>query len=351
MSSVLTLLLAILGISLLVIVHETGHYLAARAFGMRVLRFSIGFGPTLFKYQPKGSPTTFQVAAVPFLAYVQIAGMNPHEEVDTEDPEIFGNASLLGRIVTIFAGPFANYLLASVLVFATALISWPTGEALEPMTVGQVIEDRPAGAAGMEVGDVIVRANGQPVRNVTELQEITRPRAGEATVYLVQRDGEELEFTITPLDSDGVGVIGVAALAAPGEPLAIGAAAEKAIVFPFDFTMMQLRGLGSAIANADASSLAGPVRMTSVVAEAAGRGPLDYVRMLMALSIALGMFNLLPIPALDGGRLVFLGYELVTRQRANDRFEATVHMVGLLFLLGVIALVTLREVWPSDAPP
>src|SRR5689334_8961912 len=102
------LLLVILGISTLVIVHESGHYLAARAFGMRVLRYSIGLGPAIWRYQPKGSPTVFQVCAIPFLAYVQIDGMNPTDQVDPKDPTLYPNKSVVARIITIFAGPFAN---------------------------------------------------------------------------------------------------------------------------------------------------------------------------------------------------------------------------------------------------
>src|SRR5262245_36827955 len=110
-------LIAILGISFLVVVHETGHYVAARAFGIRVLRYSIGFGPVVFKYQPRGSPTIFQICAIPFLAYVQIDGMNPAEEIDPRDPSLFPNKSVLARIITIFAGPFANYIAASLICF------------------------------------------------------------------------------------------------------------------------------------------------------------------------------------------------------------------------------------------
>ena len=99
------------------------------------------------------------------------------------------------------------------------------------------------------------------------------------------------------------------------------------------------------ITSGDTAGVKGPVGMGKIVAEQAGKGVLDYVWILMVLSIALGMFNLLPIPALDGGRLVFLGYELITRQRPNERFEAAVHMVGLLFLLGVIVLVTFRDIF------
>ncbi len=110
-------LIAILGLAVLMVVHEGGHYLAARRFGMRVTKFSIGFGPTLWKHRPKGSPTTFQIAIIPFLAYVQIAGMNPYEDSDPKDPESYSNASLWARIVTIAAGPLANYFFASVLMF------------------------------------------------------------------------------------------------------------------------------------------------------------------------------------------------------------------------------------------
>ena len=110
-------LITVAALSVLIIIHEGGHYLAARAFGMRVLKYSIGFGPTLFRYQPKGSPTVFQVAVIPFLAYVQIAGMNPNEDVDPNDPELYPNKSLFARFVTIAAGPVANYLTASLIVF------------------------------------------------------------------------------------------------------------------------------------------------------------------------------------------------------------------------------------------
>src|SRR6266513_1726190 len=95
-------LIAILGLAVLMVVHEGGHYFAARHFGMRVVKFSIGFGPTIWKHQPAGSPTVYQVAIIPFLAYVQIAGMNPYEEIDEKDTGSYANASLWGRIVTIF---------------------------------------------------------------------------------------------------------------------------------------------------------------------------------------------------------------------------------------------------------
>src|SRR5260370_42499992 len=110
-------LIAILGLAVLMVVHEGGHYVAARHFGMRVMRFSSGLGPTIWKHKPKDSPTVYQVALIPFLAYVQIAGMTPYEESDPKDKASYANASLWARIVTIAAGPLTNYFFASVLIF------------------------------------------------------------------------------------------------------------------------------------------------------------------------------------------------------------------------------------------
>lgn len=342
-----SILLAILGISVLVIVHETGHYLVARAFKMRVLRYSIGFGPALFRYKPKNSPTTFQVCAIPFLAYVQIAGMNPHEEVDPDDPEIYPNKGLFARIATIAAGPFANYLGAMALVFVLAVSAGlPQHETLEPMTIGQVQEGTPAAEAGLEVGDVVVEANGRSVGNVEDLIEVTSPRAGEATTYVVERNGERLDpITITPTEREGRGVIGVVAeMEKRYVPVGVGEALEKAVVLPFQVTALQVGGIYEMIRKQDSKGLVGPVGMGEIVAESAESGVPDYVMILVLLSVALGFFNLLPLPALDGGRLVFLGYELITRRRPNERFEALVHTVGILFLLGVLVLVTFRDI-------
>lgn len=344
MASALTILLAIVGISVLVIVHESGHYLAARAFKMRVLRYSIGFGPTLFRYKPKNSPTTFQVCAVPFLAYVQIAGMNPHEDVDPNDPELYSNKSVFARIVTIVAGPLANYLTASLLVFGLALSGELRHEMVEPMTVADVTQPSPAARAGIRPGDQIVEANGQRIRNVEDLIRVTSPRANKATQYVVVRDGRRLApLTITPEAMESRGVIGVTAKTRP-VPLGVGEAAKESVVRPFQITVLQLVGIAHLIRTRTTEGLTGPVGMGKIVAEQAGKGPAEYIGILMVLSVALGMFNLLPFPALDGGRLAFLGYELITRRRPNERFEAMVHTVGILFLLGVLVLVTFRDV-------
>lgn len=343
----LSLLLAVLGLSVLVIVHESGHYLLARAFGMRVLRYSIGFGPTLWKHKPKDSPTTFQVGMIPFLAYVQIDGMLPSDERDENDPGLFNNKGVGARFLTIAAGPAANYLLASLIVFLTALFAWPTPA--DRMIVGEVLEGTPAAAAGLRAGDVVVEANGQPIGNVEDLIEVTKPRAGEPTEYVVERGGERLPaFTITPEaseDDPDRGLIGVAAQFMQYDAYAPGDAARLALVWPWETTARQIRGLAHMFRERTTEGVTGPVGMAKIVSASANAGAAEFFHVLALLSVALGFFNLLPFPALDGGRLMFLGFEVVTRRRPNERFEAVVHTVGILLLLGVILLVTIRDVF------
>jgi regulator of sigma E protease len=340
------ILAAIVGISVLVIIHEAGHYLAARAFGMRVTRFSIGFGPVLARYQPKGSPTVFQVSAIPFLAYVMIAGMNPAEESDPNDASLYPNKGVMARIITSFAGPFANYIAACLMIFLLGLTGWREEVPSEPMAVGSIEAGSPAAGAGLKAGDKILEAHGKKIRNVGELIDVTKPRGGQPTVYVVEREGRRLApLTITPKQMGDRGVIGVTArFDYHYRSMSVGESAQLAVLLPFRLTVLTLGGIGDMIRQRTTEGLTGPVGMGKLVAEHAEKGLFDFLWILILISVTLGLFNLLPFPGLDGGRLVFLGYELVTRRRPNERIEAMVHAVGLLFLLGVIALVTLRDV-------
>ncbi|MFT3923707.1 MAG: M50 family metallopeptidase [Myxococcales bacterium] len=340
----MSILLAVLGISVLVIVHEAGHYLAARAFGMRVLRFSVGFGPTIAKFQPQGSSTVFQIGLVPFLAYVQIAGMNPAEENDPNDPELYSNKGVLARFLTIFAGPFANYLIASALVFSLALMGHH-GEnpPHEPMVVDSVQPGSPAEKAGVRTGDIIVQADQKPVKHVGDLIEITAPRAKKPTLYLVERGGKQLApLTIVPMDDHGRGIIGIIPKVR-NDPMPVGKALAYSVLYPFELTLHQLEGFAHMFKQGSTEGVVGPVGMVKIVATRTGNF-VQLANILILISVALGMFNLMPLPALDGGRLVFLGYEIITRKRANERVENLVHTVGLVLLLCLIALVTLRDV-------
>ena len=343
----LNVTLAIFGISFLVIVHEAGHYLAARAFGMRVLRFSIGLGPALWKHKPKDSPTTFQICALPLLAYVQIDGMNPTDEVDPKDPTLYPNKGVFARIVVIFAGPLANYLAAAAIAFGLHLVGgWPTPH--DEIEVFFPDKHSPAHDAELVRGDRFLEIAGTPVTSYQEIVDATSAHRDQRTSYLMERDGERIELFATPTaNEDGDVRLGVhlATRRTWAYPTTgVGEAARAALVKPLEATLMTLAGIAHLIEQRTTDGMTSAVGMTKVLAQSLQIAPQLYVMLIFQLSVALGLFNLLPFPALDGGRLAFLGYEVITRRRANERVEAAVHTLGLVFLLGLVAFVMVRDV-------
>ncbi len=328
-------LVAILGLAVLMIVHEAGHYFAARRFGMRVVRFSIGFGPTIWKHKPKSSPTVYQVALIPFLAYVQIAGMNPYEESDPKDPGSYANASLWGRIVTIAAGPLTNYFFASVLIFFGLLIGGK--EVADEASMKVMVEPGPAQSAGVENGDRILEVNGLHVGTWSELKKSVKAHPGEDIDVTLERRGEVLHKSVMPDKKEGL--IHVLPQI-HSEPVTLGEALKMSVIAPPVFVYENVREIGLVIAGKEKLQVSGPVGIVKETAKQARIGPGVLLKFLGMLSAYLGAFNLLPVPALDGGRLLFLGAEAISRRRPDAKLEARVHAIGLLMLLTLIAVVT-----------
>ncbi len=360
-------LLSILGLAFLMVVHESGHYLAARAFGMRVTKFSIGFGPTFFKVQPldgfwtftalaervkvrlgkhdpeKHGPTVFQVAMIPFLAYVQIAGMNPLEEHDPKDKGSYANASLIGRIVTIVGGSLANYLFASVFFFV-ALMS--DGKLVQP-TQFDVLPDRPAAAAGLKNGDRVLEVAGHKVEEWPDMAARISANPGREIPIVVERPGadgtvERMTFQVTPSNEGGQGRVGIDGKAYPAKKVRVTAseAALLSVQMPPKVVQAFIGGLVDTITRKSDTKVSGPVGMVKEMAKTARAGIAELLFILGMLSAYLGAFNLLPLPALDGGRLMFLCYEATTRRRPNPMVEAQIHAVGLVMMLGLMLYVT-----------
>jgi regulator of sigma E protease len=343
--------LGILGLALLMIVHEGGHFLAARHYGMRVVRFSIGFGPTLWKHRPANSPTTYQLAIIPFLAYVQIAGMNPYEESDPKDPGSYANASLWARIVTIAAGPLTNYLFASVLLFAGLMTGGK--EVSDEASMRVFVDDSGAAAqAGIRDEDRIVSVDGEAVRNWDDLKRLIGSHAGETIDVVIERDGREEHKAVTPAakgtENEGKILVGPATRT---EKVGVLEAAKLSVIQPPVVVYETVLAIGEALKTLVTRKghvhVSGPGGIVKEAANQARRGPDKLLKFLGALSAYLGAFNLLPFPALDGGRLIFLGIEAASRRRADAKLEARVHALGLLVLLGLIAIVTYFDFAPK----
>lgn len=344
--SVISVLASILGLGVLMIIHEAGHYLAARAFGMRVTKFSLGMAPVLWRIQPRNSPTTFQIGAIPFFAYVQIAGMNPLEEVDPADKGSYANASLIGRIVTILAGSLANYLVASVFFLVAIMVS---GQQKLTTSI-HVIKEQPAAQAGMKDGDKVLEVAGTKVESWEHFRSLVSARPSQATPIVVERKTatgvEQVIITVTPapVGENGQGRIGASPVT-ESVPAPFKEAVRLAVIMPPRVVTELVTGLINVVRGKQKAELGGPAAIVKEGARAANAGVGELLMFLGVLSANLAGFNLLPIPALDGGRLLFLGYEALSRRRADAMVEAHVHLVGFFMLLALMVVVTYGDIF------
>jgi regulator of sigma E protease len=388
--------LAILSLAFLIVVHEGGHFFVARWCGMRIERFSIGFGPGILKRVSKKTGTIFQLAPIPFGGFVEIRGMNIAEEVDPEDRFAYPNRPAWQRFITIFAGPATNYISAIVVAFALFQCAGERSD-YRFYGVGNIQGGYDA-ATKLEVGDRILAVDHKPIMAIGEyfapngthyladdndsLRSRVNATQNDVTLTIV-RGGVTSDVTLHPrFATDPIGILalehpthpcvktnetwlapyvpnvvggcfdnyrpfrilGIApSMDADFLPVSIFKAARDSVEYPILQTKNIASGLYGIIVGTEKADPGGPKRIFDEFSKAWKLGWRSGIELLMGLSIYLGLFNLFPLPALDGGRLVFLGYEMVTRRRANPRIEAMVHMGGIMVLGVIMILVTLRD--------
>ena len=344
-SCTMSYLLAILGLALLMVVHEGGHFLAARRHGMRVTRFSIGFGPRLFEHQPKGSETTYQIALIPFLAFVQIDGMNPFDEIDPNDKASYANAPLAARVEAIAMGPLANYAFASVLLFFGFFLGGRDVVDDKSMRV-TVMPDGAAAIAGLVTGDKILEVAGKGIGTWDDLRTTIGAHPGEAVPLAYERNGQRIVVNVTP-GAKGSPSEGKIRILPTFSHENVGAAESLglAITEPTRVVYLQIRGLVRTLTGKEKAEFSGPVGIAKEVAGAVRSGVGDALKTLAILSAYLGWFNLLPFPSLDGGRLIFLGFEALARRKPDAKLEARIHAVGLMLMLALVAFVSWGDIF------
>jgi regulator of sigma E protease len=332
---------AVLAVSLLIVLHEVGHMAVARTLGMRVERFSVGFGPVLWAFTRGGVEYVF--SALPLGGYVRIAGMAPGDDVAPDDGTAYCNQAAWRRVLVLAAGPGANYLIAVALaavLLGTLGLPTPDGSA----RVGDLVAGMPAERAGLRPGDRILQVAGAPVARWSDLVAALQQRPGQAIDLVVER-GEgpaavRLTLPITPEDKGGVGRVGVT----PYAPR-VRLGPVDAVVQGFSRTntaaTQTLSMLVAMAKREQKAELSGPVGIAKELVRGARVGADRFLTIVWNISVALALFNLLPLPALDGGRLVFLAYELVTHRRVNEKVESYVHAAGFILLVGLLIGVTL----------
>jgi regulator of sigma E protease len=340
-SGILSILAAVLAVSLLIILHECGHFFAARAAGMRVERFSFGFGPVLLSF--RRGETLFALSAVPIGGYVAVAGAGSSAEVNPADGGAYANKSAWRRFVFVLAGPVMNWV-AAVLVAWFLLATFGLGVADPASRVGQLLPGKPAEVAGLRTGDRIEAVGEVPVRTWEELVDQIRRHPGEPVVFRIARgDGEQAarqEVRVTPGEDGKVG-FGPAELKVRTGALA---AVPAAVQLTNANLRAQLAGFGSIFSRKQRAELSGPIGIAQELVRGARDGTERFLKLVWTISVGLAVLNLLPFPALDGSRLLFLAYELVTRRRVNERVEGIIHTGGFFVLLALILAVSFGDV-------
>ncbi len=340
MNPVVLVLIVALVFSLIVVVHEAGHFLTAKAVGIRVDQFSVGFGPRLLAVT-RGE-TTYAVRALPLGGFVKLAGMEPG---DPAGPRGFNAHPLWQRLLVIVAGPALNLALPVVLFAAVYAVG-------SPVQVVSVDSGTPAQAAGVQAGDVIVAVNGHRVEQQSDLRAFVTAagQAGQPVQLQVRRHGQVVAFTITPVKRDPGYILGVRT--SPGvRQLSPPAAVSQSVTDTAGLVVGTFQGFYRLATDASLggffgqNGIRGPVGIMKTTADEARGGPVPLTFWIGFLSLSLGLINILPFPALDGGRLVFLVLEGIRGRPVDPVREQMVHYVGLAILFGFIALVTFNDVF------
>lgn len=331
---------AVIGFAFLIIVHELGHALAARAVGMRIVRFSVGYGKVLWSFRAGNTEIAF--SAIPVGGYVWIGGMIPEDGTDHADPAAWLNQHAWRRTLAIAAGPVASYLGA---IFVAAVLFVAIGVPTRAPLVGEIRQGSPAEAAGLKSGDLIVAVGGAPVSDWNGMVMPIQRSPGKPLQLEVQRGegpgAERLTLTLTPRPEGGVGKAGFGQLPRL-EKRPIGQALSDAFTKTNEKMIEQLRGILRAVSGgATTSELSGPLEIGRTLTKGASIGPDVFFSLIWILSVALAVLNLLPLPPLDGGKLVFLLWELATGKRAGEKVELAVSWVGFLLLAALMLGVTI----------
>ena len=338
----------IIVLGILIFVHELGHFLFAKLFGVKVLKFSLGFGPKVFSRV--FGETEYLVSAFPLGGYVKMFGENPDEQSDAESEaeRSFCHKPVSKRFFIVFAGPLFN-LLFSVVIFFFIFIFMGVPEDLDSTTIGAVSEGSPAFAAGIQSGDTVVAIDDMRIGSWLDILNTVKNSNGKELSFVLKREGGEITVAVTPaIDSVKnifreevekrymIGIVKEEVI----EYQRVGpiTALKDAIWQTWMFIYLTFMGIIKIIQNVvPASELGGPIMIAQLAGEQARAGLYNLAYFMGLLSVNLGILNLLPVPVLDGGHLVFLTIEGIRRKPLNERAQIIAQQIGIA-LLGTLMI-------------
>jgi regulator of sigma E protease len=330
---------AVAGMFLLLIApHEAGHFAFAKFFKVRVIEFSIGAGTRLWSHTRNG--TLYAIRAFPILGYVRMGGM---EAGDFEEPNGFHHKSALQRILILLGGPLANCLVAIIVVAGFNMTQLNS----DPGKVVAVGKDSPAAAAGFQPGDRLLTVNGKKIAKPDQIRKEEAAAPGAPLVIGgVHPDGKAFEYTVTPICKDNMCQVGfkIHGILTPQMALLDG------LVFPVAAVTNIVQGLTQLVTGQipgglfGSQGLTGPIGIADVTYQSINQGFENYLFLVALLSVALGFTNLLPLPALDGGRIVVVLVEVLRRRPLDRAMELNFQRWGLAALLGLAAVISFLDI-------
>jgi len=333
----------------LIFFHELGHFAVARIFGMGVKTFSLGFGRKLFGFT--SGRTEYKLSLVPLGGYVALAGEQGEDEDDFPDEELFSNRPAWQRLCVVAAGPIANFVLAFILLWVIILAQ---GQGHLLPTVGAVMPDTPAASAGLQSGDLITSIDKTPISTWEELVITVRQAEHKELAVTIERDGTSQVLKMTPLiktfkdlygENVTVPVIGIQ----PGNNVFYTPVEGNGFIPALDRTWFEIvkvvKGFKSIILRLiPVEHVGGPIMLAQIIHQGAQSGFINLLYIAAVISINLAIINLLPIPVLDGGHIVFFTLEMIMRRPLNDKVKSIAMRVGLLLLLMLMALAVFNDV-------
>ena len=331
----MTIFLVILLFIILIFPHELGHFIAAKLCGVQVNEFAFGMGPVILRKQ--GKETLYSIRALPVGGFCAMEGEDTEEA--TENPRAFNNKSWWKKIIILVAGAAMNIIIAFlVMIFAAVYTGTPT------TTINSVTDGGAASMAGIQAGDKIVRVSDSRVDSWEEFTSFMQKeiKADKPISITVERSGKEKTFSISPQrQKDGKYVIGV--VSKQRHNLFTGIKNGTASTVKMTKTLFE--SFKMLFTSKEAiKQVSGPVGMVKIVSDVAGLGIFYYLYLVALISLNLAIFNLLPLPALDGGRIIFVIIRMFTGKAISDKVEARVHMIGMALLLTLTIFVTWNDI-------
>jgi regulator of sigma E protease len=341
----------IIVLGVLIFFHEFGHFLIARVFGVGVEKFSLGFGPRLIG--KKVGITDYRLSAIPLGGYVKMVGEEPDAQVAPQDlPLSFTHKHVAKRMLIVAAGPVFNILLAVIIFFG---IFFFTGTLILKPSIGSVRAGSPALAAGLEKGDLITQINGSPINSWDEMAEIINASRGRALHLSVRRQDATLDFSLTPAKVTTKNIFGedvqryVIGITASGESFSkemnLFQAFSESLVQTYRVTELMVVIIAKLIkGDISTNTLGGPIMIAQMAGDSAKAGVGSLISFIAVISINLAIINLLPIPVLDGGHLLFFFIEAVKGRPVSIKVREVAQQVGLFILILLMILVFYNDI-------